>query len=358
MTCFKKKNSFNSNENDILNESTGLAKELKQKENDSNYYKNINENNAIVDIINVNDENKSEKNNLKFYHKSFINNFLNDDSDKKTSFSNIKWDENSLRNFDSNNELLNFLKSEKNLNLNTKSKLNFKKQNSISTFNCNLEENKNKNSAYLFKNEDKEIFLFNKSSGFTPTRNNSDLHELLMFSDENYNSNNYFNSKNNGIIKLEKSKDTNANYNSLRSHSFEKMVYKKFKANKENKNKTLNTNNNNNNIKNKSSKKNFVNKSNQGSNPNLKINNKNKAGEQTENPIDKYFQKRHLREMQKLDSLRQERLNKEVSEIKEKPSISDASKKICAEKIQKNVSEQTVFDRLLAPAQVFLKILN
>ena len=66
MTCFIKRNWFNSNENEILNDSTGVAKQLKQKKNDSNNDKNNNKNNnlANLEMINVNNEvNKSQTNN-------------------------------------------------------------------------------------------------------------------------------------------------------------------------------------------------------------------------------------------------------------------------------------------------------
>jgi hypothetical protein len=352
MTSFHNRNSFNSfenNNNDNKNDSTDVAQKLEDNDDDDN---KIIENN-INDII------LNDTKNLKYYKKSFINTFLNEDFDKKISYSNIKWDENSFRNFDSNNELINLLKSEKNLNLNLKSKgnFNFKKQNSISTFNYNLEENKNQIS-HKCKNEDKEICLFNESSSFLPSRNTSNFDKILMFSDENYNIK--FNNE-----KLENCKEK-SNCNSLRSCSFEKMVYKKFSTNEEIKNKTLNKNEINKNlIKEKFGKKNFdrkiykgSNQSNNNNNKNNNINNiinntkSNKANYQKENLIEKYFQKKHLREMQKLDSLRQEKIKKEIYEIKDRPSISDTSKKIYAEKIQEKQNCKSVFDRLLAPNQV------
>ncbi len=370
MTCFHKKNKFHLNEKDFNNdESTASKKLIKEKNQDDNLNNNtnVNTNTHYANNIsnntntNINEVIKSEAENLKFYYnKSFINNFINEDFDKKTcSYSNIKWDENSLRNFDSNNDIFNILKSEKNLNPNSKVKL--KKQNSNSTFNYNyLDENKNKNSNSFNKNEDKEILLLNKSS----SRNNSDMQELLYFSDENYNSysdNNYLNNnKNFNNEKFENSKDSiNRTYNTHRSHSFEKMIYKQFGKSKEKK--QINVSTNNNSSKNiKSAKMNFDSKKYKGSNPdNIKINNNNimnvnyKPNELTENPINRYFEKRHLRELQKLDSLRLDKLNKEVSEIKDRPYVSDASKKIFAGKInQEKQSGQTVFDRLLAPSQV------
>jgi len=291
----------------------------------------------------------------RFYNKDFIKNFLNEDFDKKTNYSNIKWDDVSNRNFDSNNEILTILKGEKNHNnlcLNkVKPKntgLNFKNKEDY------LEEFKNHRTKYsnLYNNEEKELF-FNESSNIIPTRNTSDLHKILLLSDENFNNN---------LNNFEKFEFTKGNINSindntLKNHSFEKMVKNKFGSNKA----SQNNSNSNSNNKNKFQRKNTfkklnikekLEKKNLDSNQKFEKINKFKVSERSENPIDNYFQKRHMREIQKLDHLRQEKINKEISEIQDRPQISDISKKIFDEKIQENKHSKNVFDRLISPSQV------
>jgi len=317
-----------------------------------------------------NDLARKENKNKLIFNKNFVNNFIVDEFDKKTSYSNIKWEDNSYRNFDSNNELINILKIDKNMNLNDnqnnkKRKINIKKNNSITNFNYNLDEMKNsgnKNLNLNLINEDKEIYLFNESSNFAPSRNASDLNKILLFWDENNVNNEKFDNSKENI--------NNNNNNTLRNYSFEKMINKKFSSNKSLKDNDYNqyqySNNNeldnNNNFKRKNSlnRINFKEEMSKKNNENKnyeKIKNY-KISEPSENPIDKYFQKRHLREIQKLDSLRQEKINKEISEVKDRPSISDTSKKIFNQKIQENKNFKNVFDRLLAPSQVKIIILK
>lgn len=295
--------------------------------------------------------------NYRVYNKDFINNFLNEDFDRKSNYSNIKWDNVSNKNFDSNNEILSILKGDKNHKILGTNKGKPKK-NAGSNFNYKeeyLEELKNNRSKYsnLYQNEEKESLFFNDSSNFIPTRNTSDLQKILLFSDDNFNNNlnNYEN------YEYTKGNINSINDNTLKNHSFEKMVKNKFGSNKALENNSNSRSNN----KNRLNRKNTVKKlnikeklenKNRESNQKFEKINKFKVSERSENPIDHYFQKRHMREIQKLDHLRQEKINKEISEIQDRPQISEISKKIFDEKIQENKHSKNVFDRLLSPSQV------
>ncbi len=285
-----------------------------------------------------------------------------DDFDKKTNYSNIKWEENSCKNFDSNNEIINILRIDKNMNLdkkynyknNIQVKINLKEDNSNSNFIYNMEEEKNSlNKNINLLNEEKEIYLFNENLNYTPSRNTSDLNKMLLYLDEK-------NSKNDKIDNIKENNNNNIN-NTLRNYSFEKMINKKFRSNRTFKNNNFNQYTNNDELENNNiNKKNTFNRINIkevqskkiNENKNIEKNKINKTNDQADNPLDKYFQKRHLREKERLENLRQEKIEKEISEIKDRPSISDSSKKIFNQKFQENKNFKNVFERLLSPSQV------
>ena len=169
-------------------------------------------------------------------------------------------------------------------------------------------------------------------------RNILDLNKILLLSDEN---NEDF--KNN----------REENNNSLRNNTFEKMILQKSSSNKcllynkknsANKHTVIKES-----LKNKKIKENNFNNINFAENKIKNYNYYNNNPNAENNPINKYFQKRHMKEIEKLDNLRQDKFTKEISEVRDRPVISCKSKEIYQKNIQCN---RNVFDRLIEPSQV------
>jgi hypothetical protein len=71
---------------------------------------------------------------------------------------------------------------------------------------------------------------------------------------------------------------------------------------------------------------------------------------QNQSSVNNYFERRHLKEMDRINSMKHDKFLKEYSEIRKIPEINENSKKIVEEKIMRY--DKNVFDRLTDRAQV------